>query len=87
MPTNSALAPVLRRAAVIFTAIAICAVNPMLLPHRRGETTVQAQTASLSSNAGSVELEDILFVQDPHLPGGKQAFASFGFHNLCRNIA
>ena len=75
MPANSALAPVLRRAAVIFTAIAIGAVNPMPLPHFRSGSTVQA--APFSSNAGSVELEDILFVQDPHLPGGKQGIRVF----------
>ena len=51
--------------------------SPILLPHLRGDAAVQAQAASASSNAGSVELEDILFVQDPHLPGGKQGIRVF----------
>jgi hypothetical protein len=75
MPSICASARVLRRTAIAVTTIAICAA--IILPHLRGDAAVQAQAASASSNAGSVELEDILFVQDPHLPGGKQGIRVF----------
>jgi hypothetical protein len=70
MPAISASWPALRCAAIVFAVLSIGEAIPKMFLHP-GDTDVHAQVAS-SPNPGSVELEDVLFVQDPHLPGGKK---------------
>ena len=53
-------------------ALSIGTISPAAHPHPSGDGTALAQASASTFNQGTVELEDYLFVQDPHLPGGKK---------------